>query len=87
VGLVRMHWPNYRKKVTNIAYITLLTRISDEFRPILVSSIPKLVTLLSNSNVTVRLAAVDALAKLSEKGKIKTQNKPLQYPSADQNLS
>jgi hypothetical protein len=32
-----------------------------------------LVALLSNSNANVRLVAVDALAKLSEKGKTKTQ--------------
>jgi hypothetical protein len=61
--------------------------IPDEFRPAIVDSISKLVTLLSNSNVNVRLAAVDVLAKLSEKGKTKTQKKPLRYPSADQNLS
>lgn len=66
-----MHSPNYRKKVTNIACIALLTWISDEFRPILVGSIAKLVTLLSNSNANVHFTAVDVLAKLSEKGKTK----------------
>jgi hypothetical protein len=45
--------------------------IPDEFRPTIVDCFPKLVALLTDSDMFVRSAGANALAKLSEKGKQK----------------
>jgi hypothetical protein len=55
--------------VINIAYITLLMDIPDKFRPAIIDSIPKLVTLLTDRYGSVREAGATALTQLSEKGK------------------
>jgi hypothetical protein len=66
-----MPWPNCRKKVKrnyDCSGIPPLIDIPDEFQPVILDSIPKLVALLTDSNEWVRKASADALAKVSEKG-------------------
>jgi HEAT repeat protein len=54
-----------------------LIDIPDEFQPVILDSIPKLVALLTDSDTWVRKAGAGALAKLSEKGKKKLTAVPV----------
>jgi Armadillo/beta-catenin-like repeat len=58
-----------RGRTVNLLVVALLIKVIAEFRPLIVTAIPKLVALLKDSDIDVCGACTVALWKLSEQGK------------------
>ena len=58
-----------RGRTVNLVVLALFIKIIAEFRPLIVTAIPELLTLLKDSDISVRKAYVAALSKFSEQGK------------------